>query len=245
MTTLHHRIKPDWASSLRSVLDAARSAGPRGVLAFDLDSTVFDNRPRQARIVREFGAARGVEALTRCAVEHWVTGWDLKAAMVACGVSVADAEAMYRDCKSFWSARFFTSQYCLDDVAVPGAPEFLKACVETGVQVAYVTGRHEAMREGTVGCLKKCIMPLPGSKVHLIMKPTLKDNDDAWKRTAHQRLEKLGELIAAFDNEPTHANDYASRFPTAVIVHLATDHSGRSVELVERVISVPDFRLAV
>lgn len=244
MSSHQHRIKPDWAAALRAVLDAARLAGPAGVLVFDLDSTVFDNRPRQARILRELGAARGIVALTRCSVDHWSSGWDLKAAMVACGMSPGDAEGLYKDAKAFWSARFFTSEYCLDDVAVPGAPEFLHACVATRAQVAYVTGRHEEMRAGTVACLQKCGMPQPGGNVHLLMKPALKENDDAYKRIAHAKVASIGELLAAFDNEPTHANDYATRFPTAVIVHLATDHSGRAVELAERVISVPDFRVA-
>ncbi|MBL8951472.1 MAG: hypothetical protein JNK82_11880 [Myxococcaceae bacterium] len=242
MNDHRHRIKPDWAASLRAVLDAARLAGSTGVLAFDLDSTVFDNRPRQARIIREFGAQAKLAALTRCAPEHFVSGWDLKAAMVACGLSEDEAEARYKDTKAFWASRFFTSEYCVDDVAIAGAPEFLKACVDTRAQVAYLTGRHEEMRRGTVECLQKCGMPVPGGNVHLIMKPTLREDDDAFKRVAHARVESMGELLAAFDNEPTHANDYATRFPRAVVVHLATDHSGRAVDLIERVISVPDFR---
>jgi hypothetical protein len=75
------------------------------------------------------------------------------------------------------------------------------------------------------------------------MKPTLRESDDDWKRTAHKRIAAMGRLIAAFDNEPTHANDYAEQFPDATVVHLATDHSGRAVELQQRVISVPDFRI--
>lgn len=244
MSDHKHRIRPDWAVSLRSVLDTSRAVGPSGVLVFDLDSTVFDNRPRQARILRELGAERQNAALSRCGVEHWSSGWDLKAAMISCGMTPADAEALYKDAKAYWGSRFFTSEYCIDDVEVPGAPEYLKACVGTGAQVAYVTGRHEEMRQGTVACLEKCKMPVPGGKnVHLIMKPTLRESDDTWKRVAHAKIEGLGQLIAAFDNEPTHANDYAERFPKAVVVHLATDHSGRPVELAERVISVPDFRL--
>jgi hypothetical protein len=225
-------------------LKVAAELGPRGVLVFDLDSTVFDNRPRQARILREFGADKGLAALTRCAPEHWTSGWDMKAAMVACGLSSAEAEAHYKDAKTWWGARFFTSRYCIDDVAVPGAPEFLHAAVKTTANVAYVTGRHEEMRAGTVECFGRCGMPGPGGNVHLIMKPTLREDDDAWKRTAHARVETLGKLIAAFDNEPTHANDYAHRFPHAMVVHLATDHSGRPVELHERVVSVPHFQLS-
>ena len=242
MSDHKHRIKADWAAALRAILDAARLAGPTGVLAFDLDSTVFDNRPRQVRILRELGAARRVDPLTKCTVDHWTSGWDLKAAMISCGMKPADAEGLYKDAKAFWGERFFTSEYCVDDVAVPGAREFLEACVATRANVAYVTGRHEEMRRGTVECLKKCGMPVPGGTVSLIMKPTLRESDDDFKRVAHAKIEAMGELIAAFDNEPTHANDYAIRFPKAVVIHLATDHSGRKVELFDRVISVPDFR---
>jgi hypothetical protein len=100
------------------------------------------------------------------------------------------------------------------------------------------------MRRGTVQCFLKCQMPVPNSKIHLLMKPTLQEHDDDWKRTAHRALENLGEVVAAFDNEPTHANDYASRFPRATVFHVDTDHSGREVALVDRVLSVPDFQVA-
>ncbi|MFZ5470019.1 MAG: hypothetical protein ACOZIN_11345 [Myxococcota bacterium] len=243
MTDFKNRIRSDWPSVLRGVLDKARALGGPALLAFDLDSTLFDNRPRQARILREFGAARKVSALTRCAAEHWVSGWDMKAAMVACGLSSSEAEGLYRDAKAFWLERFFTSEYCVDDVPIAGAPEYLREVVETGATVAYVTGRHEAMRVGSVESMRKAGMATPGGKVHLLMKPTFQMTDDDWKREAHARLGALGTLIAAFDNEPTHVNDYARQFPDALAVHLATDHSGRPVEILEHVVSVPHFDL--
>ncbi len=244
MEDFKSRIRPDWGQTLRQVIDVAREAGPKGVLVFDLDSTVFDNRPRQARIVREFGADRGIPKLEACDVQHWASGWDLKLALIACGLSSEEADRIYKDCKAYWSERFFTSKYCVDDVEEPGAAAFLKSAAATGVQIAYVTGRHEEMRSGTVACLEKCVMPVPnGGSVSLVMKPTLRDSDDSFKRTAHKRIEAMGQVVAAFDNEPTHANDYAAQFPHAIVVHLATDHSGRPVQLDPRVISVPDFQM--
>ena len=47
---------------LERVLARVRAL-PGAVVVFDLDSTLLDNRPRQARILREFGAARGIPAL--------------------------------------------------------------------------------------------------------------------------------------------------------------------------------------
>lgn len=236
------RIREGWQRTLHGILERARSLGSEAVLAFDLDSTLFDNRPRQARILREFGSARGLSALEACGVVHWTSGWDMKVAMRNCGLAAEQVESLYTEARAFWAQRFFTSEYCLDDIAIQGAAAFTHAVVGTGAQLVYVTGRHEGMREGTVGAMRNCGFALPGEgNTHLIMKPSLRDNDDAFKRDAHARLGTLGRVIAAFDNEPTHANDYLQRFPEATVVHLATDHSGRPVQLLEAVISIPHF----
>ncbi len=241
MSEFHNRIAVNWQQTLERVLASAKKLGPSGVLVFDLDSTLFDNRPRQARIVREYGIAKNLATLTTCQPFHFTSGWDLRAAMTGAGLPAAEVEPLYADVKRFWAERFFTSEYCKDDIEIVGAPRFLHACLSTHAQVIYVTGRHEAMREGTVEALVKCEMPAPGGSVKLLMKPTLKENDDAYKRVAHAQVGLFGTVIAAFDNEPTHVNDYAEKFPEAVSVHLATDHSGREVTLAPRVVSIPHF----
>jgi hypothetical protein len=245
MTDFKSRIGSDWKKQLKDILERAQAAGEKGLLVFDLDSTVFDNRPRQSRILREFGIARKIAVLEACETRHWNSGWDLKAAMVACGLTSELADQHYHDAKNFWGARFFTSEYCVDDIEVPGAPQYLAAALKTGAQVVYVTGRHEEMRAGSIKCMEKCGMPvpLPGNRVSLVMKPTLRESDDAYKVEAHAKLLEMGTVIAAFDNEPTHANDYAKKFADATVIHLATDHSGRPVELLARIISVPDLSL--
>lgn len=241
MNEFANRIAVDWHKTLERTLELATQSQGKGVLVFDLDSTVFDNRPRQARIVREYGAQKNLPALTKVQQFHFTSGWDLKHACTAVGMSEADAESIHRDLKNFWGARFFTSPYCKDDIEIVGAPRFLNACVKTGAKLVYVTGRHEEMRAGSIEAMARCGMPVPGGTVALMMKPTLRESDDAYKRVAHQLLEEMGTVIAAFDNEPTHVNDYATRFPTCLPVHLATDHSGRPVTLSERVISIPHF----
>ncbi len=82
---------------------------------------------------------------------------------------------------------------------------------------------------------------VPSGNVHIILKPTLEMGDDEFKREAHRKLAETGMVIAAFDNEPTHVNDYRRAFPDATIVHLATDHSGRAVALLDGIVTVPHF----
>lgn len=237
------RVSVDWHETLEQILLVAQKSGAQGLLVFDLDSTVFDNRPRQARIVREFGQAEKLAPLLRCQPWDFTSGWDLRGAVVACGLSQHEADALYPRLKAFWQERFFTSEYCKDDIEIVGAPRYLHALDYVKARVIYVTGRHEGMRAGTEACLERCRMPMPshGGRVALLMKPRLPDDDDAFKREAHQQLRKMGTVLAAFDNEPIHINDYARVFPDALPVHLATDHSGRDVELDPRCVSIPHF----
>ena len=230
------------ASVLREALAAL--ALPGAVAVFDLDSTLLDNRPRQARILREFGASVGDPRLATCEPDHW-TGWDLESPMHACGLSESEIAGLAADAKAFWRERFFTSEYCRADAPMPGASLFLQRVVTAGAVVCYVTGRHEPMAPGTLECLRRAGFPLPADHgdLHLWMKPALGVDDDQWKRSVTARLRDLGEVRVAFDNEPTHINGYRAEFPDCLAVHLDTDHSGRDVEIDEAIPSVRDFVL--
>jgi hypothetical protein len=241
LNDFRNRVRPDWPTVLERVETRSRELGTKGVVAFDLDSTLFDNRTRQARIVREFGTARGLPPLAACRASDFTSGWDLRGALLKVGLPKPEVERIYPELKRFWEERFFTSDYCVDDVAVRGAAAYVTALARTGVQVCYVTGRHEGMRHGTVQAMAREGLPVPEKNIRCLMKPSLDEDDDDFKRRAHATLSELGTVIAAFDNEPIHASDYQHRFPQALVVHLATDHSGRDAQLPESVPSIPHF----
>lgn len=222
----------------REVLDAARRDG--AVVAFDLDSTLLDNRPRSVRIFREFAEAHEVPELRATAPEHF-QDWDLVHVMANAGVAEERARALKDALIAFWRPRFFSGEYCIEDRAIAGAAPFVRAVAEAGARVAYATGRHEGMRDGTLESFRRNGFPSPGPRVHLVMKPAFEMHDDHWKAMAHGRLRGLGEVVAAFDNEPTHINGYAESFPGAILVHIATDHSGRPVALHPSVRSISGF----
>lgn len=227
---------------LALVLESARRTGPRGVVVFDLDSTIFDNRPRQVRILREFGAGRGIECLARNRLEHWPTGWHMRAALINSGLSDEEALRILPDARQYWGEHFFTSEYCVEDVPLAGAPEYLAQIAATRVQIAYVSGRpRTSMEQGTLESLRRHGLPMPGPGVHLHLKTDLYADDDGFKLENIPALRALGEVLAAFDNEPAHLNIYRTAFPSALVVRLLTDDSGRSVSLLPGVLEVPDF----
>jgi hypothetical protein len=213
---------------------------PGAIVVFDLDSTILDNKPRQARILREFGAAHGIAALAEARAEHWVD-WSIQRAMANAGLPPDEVSRWVEEAKEFWRERFFTSEYCRDDAPIAGAREYLEEVVDAGGLITYCTGRHEPMRAGTVDSFARLGYPLPGARVQLIMKPVFELSDDDWKIEAYARLRQLGPVIAVFDNEPTHVNGYRAGFPHATVVHVATDDSGRPVTLADGIVSIRDF----
>jgi beta-phosphoglucomutase-like phosphatase (HAD superfamily) len=233
----------DQPAILAAALARARAAAPDGVAVFDLDSTLLDNRPRQARILREYGAAAGLRALADASPEH-VEGWDLDVALRNAGLGEALVRAHRGPVRRFWEERFFTSELCRADVPVPGAPAFVRAVLAAGARIAYVTGRPAAMEDGTLEVLGRFGFPLPdGARAFLFMKPGMALADDAWKAIARDAVDALGPVALAFDNEPAHVNAYARAWRRALAVHLDTDHSGRPVPVDPAIPSVADLRL--
>ena len=215
-TDLRTRVREGWQQALRGVLQRARALGPQAALAFDLDSTVLDNRARNARIFREFGQARAQAQLSACEARHWESGFDMRGAMRNCGLSDADVEGLYPEVRAFWFERFFTSEYCVDDVAIEGAAAFTQAVVATGAHLVYVTGRHEGDARGhrAVPCAATAWRCPARGGCNSWMKPHARATTTTpSSATAHARLGALGTVIAAFDNEPTHANDYLQPLP--------------------------------
>jgi hypothetical protein len=228
---------------LAEAIVRAGAAAPAGIAVFDLDSTLLDNRPRQARIAQDYGRIAGLPILLGARPEHWC-GWDLEAGLAAAGVPAALARRHRARFRRFWAERFFTSAYCSLDVPLPGAPAFVRAVAAAGARIAYVTGRPARMEDGTLEVLRRHGFPLPdGGRARLLMKPGDALGDDEWKAIARSEVDASGPVVLAFDNEPSHVNAYARAWPGALAVHVDTDHSPRPVEVLASVPSIADFRI--
>lgn len=243
-------IKPRWNSSARTdeqtrVLDRVlhlvgerllRRPAPAPVVTFDLDSTLFDNRRRQLQILSDFAKAKGlggVEKLTR----ETIDGWRLTESIALLHGVDGNLAALKAEFKPFWRDRFFTSEYCLFDDALPGASDFVRAVEKAGATIVYLTGRHEDMRRGTAESLATTGFPVG----QLLMKPTFEMTDTQWKEIAVPKVQSLGEVVACFDNETTHVNRLRAAFPGALVVWIRTDHSPEAEDLPHDVPSIEGF----
>lgn len=198
---------------------------PGAVAVLDLDGCMFDTRGRQVRILWEYANQFGVPELLPVTVDHF-EDWSMDTTLANAGVAPHVVEAHRDPLRAFWFERFFSSEYMLYDRPMPGAVGFVRALQARGAHIVYLTGRHDAMRPGTLQSLARFGFPL-GPHAQLITKPTFDMDDTAFKDQALLRIEALGTPALFLDNEPANVNLFHARHPDALVVFVATDHSPR------------------
>jgi phosphoglycolate phosphatase-like HAD superfamily hydrolase len=238
---------PHQLDVLRQLLGeiAAHPDKPAPVVVFDLDATLFDNRPRTLEILMEYREAIAAEdpelADALLTLEIGSVHYLLTDTLKECGVYRAD---LVKEISAFWHERFFTDEYVACDVPMAGAPEYVRACYEAGAVIVYLTGRDiPGMLVGTVAKLRDDGFPIAVAGTELILKPDPNMSDEAFKRTALPTLDRVGDLLAFFDNEPANCNLAKAMFPEATVVLLETQKVPGAPEPDRDVEILADFRL--
>lgn len=239
---------PNQIELLNRVLQAVSDHGtrPAPAVVFDLDATLFDNRPRTLEIIREYRdevapvdpeLADALSSLDVSQVDYLLTD-----TLKRCGVYRAD---VVKQISTYWRERFFTDEYIACDVPLAGAPEYVRACYEAGAVIVYLTGRDiPGMLAGTVAKLRDDGFPIAVAGTELVLKPDPNMSDEAFKRTALPTLDRVGEVIAFFDNEPANCNLAKTMFPEASVVLLETQKVPGAPEPIEGIEVIADFRAA-
>jgi hypothetical protein len=114
-----------------------------------------------------------------------------------------------------------------DGAAVAGAASYVKTLVQAGAQVVYLSGRGEDERGSTVDILRRFGLPLD-SHEKLVLNPTNAPTVE-YKAAALHEIVKLGQPVAAFDNEKENARMFRRELPQSdvSVFRLDTDsHRG-------------------
>lgn len=233
------------ASVLERVASYAAERDRSPLCVFDLDATLYDNRPRTLEILMEYreevletqpDVADKLATITSERI-HYLLSDTLRAAGITRSEVVADVTR-------YWHERFFSDGYLKHDLPFDGAPEFVRACHEAGGIVVYLTGRDiSGMLLGTVASLRDCGFPYAIAGVEMVLKPDASLPDEAFKRGALPTLDRLGDVVAFFDNEPANCNLAKAMFPDASVVALETQKVPYAPALEPDVAVVADFRL--
>ena len=229
----------------RVVARCARTPGrPPPVVVFDLDGTLMDNRPRTLAILQELAhelraeahSAAEVLAAARAEELAYLLGDSLRR------LGVEHPELVDR-AERFWRDRFFTDDYLRHDTAVEGAVELAQACYEAGATLVYFTGRDlPYMAVGSFRSLRDLGFPIGVAGTQLVCKSDAKIPDEAFKRDEGRKLERVGTVVAAFDNEAANCNTFVDLCPEADVVLVDTQYLPNPPALRPGVSVVADLR---
>jgi len=220
----------------------------RPVIVYDLDATLFDNRPRVIQILKDTLKLPEAQALVD-SVRETISGitkdnlkYLLKETLNDHGVMDPEVTSWFQD---RWFERFFTNEYVLFDEPLRGAVDFVQRLHDDGAMSIYLTGRDTpGMRKGTLQALANAGFPDPdGETCHLITKPTFEQPDPEFKYDAIEIIGGLGEVIGVFDNEPKPMNVLAGAFPDAEAFFLDTMHSPDVEPILPKIRVMQDFKI--
>jgi hypothetical protein len=225
---------------------ASDRAKPTPVVVFDLDGTLFDNRPRTRVILNELAEAwrsahpelaKRIVRLREDEMAYLLTD-TLERLGVTDVERVAEAQA-------FWRDRFFADGHLHHDVPLAGAVEFARDCYEAGAILVYLTGRDlPLMGIGSFRSLRDHGFPIGVPGTELVLKPDAAMADEAFKRLEAPKLARVGAIVASFDNEPGNCNTILAQNPECASVLVDTQHLPGAPLPDPKVHVIADFRRA-
>ncbi len=229
---------------LSRVSPSGNSRAP--VVVFDVDGTLYDNRSRTREILGEYAEQVRADfpeiAEALAPLERDGVAYMLADTLHGCGITRVDA---IQDITRFWRERFFSEAYLAHDETVPGAVSYVRACHQAGATIVYFTGRDVSRLLGpTLDGLRDRGFPVGVAGVELLFNPDATLPDEAFKRVAMTSLERVGRVVALFDNEPANCNVARQRYPEALVGWVQTQHVPGSPDLADGVGAVRDFRRA-
>lgn len=219
-------------------------------VVFDLDSTIFDVKPRTLRILKEFARTPEARKISE-EIVGWCSGLEAFKLLYTLEESAranqvpgdeATARAFLKQAFRFWLDRFFTHQYLSVDVATPGAVDFVNRVVDEGAHAIYLTGRDwPGMGRGTRSMLEHCGFPTDPRYTNLLMKPNAGLDDAEFKDDALRQLRIDGNVVALFDNEPANFHVFEKNFPEAWLVLYYSNCSTKEAKPVKRMYKIDNF----
>ena len=219
-------------------------------VVFDLDSTIFDVKPRTLRILKEFASTEEAKSISPVVAE-WCHSLKAHRLLYTLQESAAanefpkhekNAEQFMKAAFKFWLARFFTHEYVLTDHPTAGALDFVRAVVDRGALAIYLTGRDTpGMGRGTKTMLEHWGFPTESHHTKLVMKPSFGMDDAEFKDEALRDLRMHTEAVALFDNEPANFHVFEKNFPEASLVFLHSNCSQKPAKSVNKIYRIENF----
>ena len=216
------------------------------VVIFDLDGTLFDNRPRTLHILTEIASRyeEKVPQLANVIDRHRDLGlFEYSVTNTLANLNVDDPEEV-EFIKQKWQDRFFSDEYQKYDIPIPGACKYVNKIHKAGATVIYLTGRDAPrMLVGAIESLRLFGFPIGILGTMMIVKEVFEEQDEVFKRNVTQYLRRLGVVEGIFENEPANSNLLQEEFPESQSFFVLTQHREDAPPLNDGISVLKDFRI--
>ena len=124
---------PTYLNEILNISREYAAQNLRMLAVFDLDSTLFNVSTRTQKILSEFSELYDEDRLKNVEVKH--EDWGIKESVLRAGLCMETDIELLKNLRTFWSAKFFTSEYLHYDVPYMGAISFVQELSETGCEI--------------------------------------------------------------------------------------------------------------
>lgn len=212
---------------------------------FDLDGTLFDNRPRTNFILTEIASRYDDRLPQLCnAMDRFrdINLFQYSVRETLKNLNVTDEkeiEVIERE----WKERFFSDEYQKYDTPYPGAAKYVSKLHSAGATIIYLTGRDAPkMLVGAIDSLRMFGFPVGISGTMTIVKQAFEDKDEIFKKNVAAYLRRIGKVEGIFENEPANSNLLKESFPDALSFFVLSQHREDAPPLDEGICVIKDFR---
>ncbi|MBX9704036.1 MAG: HAD family acid phosphatase [Silvanigrellaceae bacterium] len=221
--------------------------GKNPICIFDLDGTLFDVGYRTLGIIQDWLISDEAKRFNQnlilkiSKINYNHIGYGLVHAFENAGFNLRDEETMdiYLSIEKLWRKKFFDGESLIRfDSLIPGASEFVNACLNEKIKIVYLTGRAEKhMQIGTKSQLSKFSFPLDNCEIYMMLDTFM--DDHLYKSQVIRDLMQEHTIIANFENEYINLAHMALEAPEALHVIVDSQHSGRQVPQLD----IPIYRI--
>lgn len=216
-----------WAQDKLADIRARVANGEKVKVVFDLDNTIWDNRPRTTELARRFDAERGTNLFDGLTLDQ--VGKDGYETAINAGLTREQA----KEFSKYWRQHAYSDEMNQFDAPLAEIDDLAKQAQEAGAEVIYLTARPEEERAGTLGNLERMGLPNADS-AHLIMKPTEREPSAPYKVRELTRMQEAGDAhLAWFLTESRRdigaVQDAKLEVPT-VLIDAPWERKGRAVD---------------
>lgn len=180
------------------------------VVVFDLDDTLMDLRYRGMGFYTEM--AKDAELQKKFPKETQmlldglnldVVGYTPEITLAGVGILKSEYSAFASEADSYFGSHAFTSSALAWDKPVAGAVDLVNDLFNKGAVIVYLSGRSENVQDASEKSLKKLGFPIGVANTAIFLKPEgSRGNTSDFKGRVGTEIQKLGTVVAVFDNEP-------------------------------------------